>query len=77
MKLISLKVAALTLGGAVAVAAMPTSAEAATILTLGDAYYLVHHYYDADDQGRSKLQVRPIVWIEDWPTAGEPLGDGD
>ena len=48
-----------------------------SVLQQGDAYYLVHHYYDADDQGRSKLQVRPIVWIEDWPTAGEPLGDGD
>ena len=38
MKLISLKVAALTLGGAVAVAAMPTSLEQLPLGMLGAAY---------------------------------------
>ena len=45
-----------------------------SVLQEGDQYYLVHHYYDADDEGRSKLQIRPINWIDDWPTAGEPVG---
>ncbi len=58
MKLISLKVAALTLGGAVAVAAMPTSAEAATILTLGDAYYL--GYADDGVPANSTAEVNII-----------------
>ena len=44
-----------------------------SVLVEGDRYHLVHHYYDADDGGRAKLQIRPIEWIEDWPTAGEQL----
>jgi arabinan endo-1,5-alpha-L-arabinosidase len=45
-----------------------------SILMEGEQYYLVHHYYDADDRGRSKLQIRPLIWKEDgWPVAGEPL----
>jgi arabinan endo-1,5-alpha-L-arabinosidase len=40
----------------------------------GEQYYLVHHYYDAEDRGRSKLQIRPLIWKEDgWPVAGEAL----
>jgi arabinan endo-1,5-alpha-L-arabinosidase len=35
--------------------------------------YLVHHYYDAEARGRSKLQIRPLIWANDgWPLAGEP-----
>ena len=45
-----------------------------SILVEGDQYYLVHHYYDADDNGRSRLQIRPLIWKEDgWPVADEPL----
>ena len=44
-----------------------------SVLVEGDRYYLVHHYYDAEDGGRSKLQIRPISWIEEWPAAGEEL----
>ena len=44
-----------------------------SVLIEGDQYHLVHHYYDAEDNGRSKLQIRPIRWIEDWPVAGDPL----
>jgi arabinan endo-1,5-alpha-L-arabinosidase len=36
--------------------------------------WLVHHFYDANNQGRSSLQIRPIVWDADgWPLAGEPI----
>jgi arabinan endo-1,5-alpha-L-arabinosidase len=35
---------------------------------------LFHHFYDADDNGKAKLQIRPITWDEDgWPHAGEPI----
>ena len=35
---------------------------------------LVHHYYDADEGGMVKLQVRPLTWSDNgWPIAGEPL----
>lgn len=44
------------------------------ILKDGDRTLLVHHFYDAGDRGRSKLQVRPIVWDDDgWPLAGDAL----
>lgn len=34
----------------------------------------VYHYYDGDDNGNSKLQVRPIVFgTDDWATLGDPL----
>ncbi|HEX3769744.1 MAG TPA: arabinan endo-1,5-alpha-L-arabinosidase, partial [Polyangiaceae bacterium] len=40
----------------------------------GDTYLYVFHYYDGDDGGASKLQVRPIVFgVNDWPTLGDPL----
>ncbi|HSV14589.1 MAG TPA: arabinan endo-1,5-alpha-L-arabinosidase [Tepidisphaeraceae bacterium] len=36
--------------------------------------WMVHHFYDADDRGISKLQVRRIVWSKDeWPLVGEPV----
>ncbi|HEX6925550.1 MAG TPA: arabinan endo-1,5-alpha-L-arabinosidase [Longimicrobiaceae bacterium] len=45
-----------------------------SILQEGEQYYLVHHFYDAEDEGRSKLQIRPLTWKEDgWPVAEEPL----
>jgi len=35
---------------------------------------LVHHYYDAEEHGTPKLQVRPLYWAEDgFPLAGEPI----
>jgi arabinan endo-1,5-alpha-L-arabinosidase len=40
----------------------------------GGRDYLVHHYYDAEDRYRSKLQIRPLTWSADgWPVAGAPL----
>jgi arabinan endo-1,5-alpha-L-arabinosidase len=46
----------------------------ASVLTDGAGQWLVHHYYDADENGIPKLQIRPLVWSDDlWPLAGEPL----
>jgi arabinan endo-1,5-alpha-L-arabinosidase len=47
-----------------------------SVLVEGDRFYLVHHYYDADDGGRSKLQIRPLSWREDgWPVAEAPIAE--
>jgi arabinan endo-1,5-alpha-L-arabinosidase len=44
------------------------------ILVEGDRYFLVHHFYDAEANGRSRLQVRPLTWSRDgWPIPGDPL----
>jgi arabinan endo-1,5-alpha-L-arabinosidase len=44
------------------------------VLIEGDRQYLVHHFYDLEDNGAHKLQIRPITWSQDgWPFAGEPL----
>jgi len=46
----------------------------ASVLVDGGAYLLVHHYYDAGDNGAPHLQIRPLVWDDDgWPLAGEPF----
>jgi len=35
---------------------------------------LVHHFYDGNENGIPKLQIRPLKWSDDgWPIAGEPL----
>jgi arabinan endo-1,5-alpha-L-arabinosidase len=40
----------------------------------GGRFLLVHHYYDADDNGISKVQINPLKWSPDgWPSAGPPL----
>jgi arabinan endo-1,5-alpha-L-arabinosidase len=37
-------------------------------------YLLVHHYYDGDDGGISKVQINPLQWTTDgWPRVGPPL----
>ena len=45
------------------------------VLLRAEGDILVHHYYDADEAGAVKLQVRSLRWAKDgWPIAGEPLG---
>jgi arabinan endo-1,5-alpha-L-arabinosidase len=40
----------------------------------GVSYLYAFHYYDGNDNGNSKLQIRPINWdANDWPTLGGPL----
>ena len=44
------------------------------ILIEGDEYYLVHHYYDTEAQGRPRMQIRPLTWGRDgWPHPGDPI----
>jgi arabinan endo-1,5-alpha-L-arabinosidase len=45
-----------------------------TAFAHGPGYLYVYHYYDGDDGGASKLQVRPITFdASDWPVLGDPL----
>jgi len=40
----------------------------------GNTYLYVYHYYDGDDNGAAKLQVRPITFDStDWIVLGAPL----
>ncbi len=40
----------------------------------GNRYLLVHHYYDADNDGISLLQINPVGWTKDgWPIVRAPL----
>jgi arabinan endo-1,5-alpha-L-arabinosidase len=40
----------------------------------GDTYYLVHHFYDASDSGRAKLQIHRLLWTSDgWPRVGPAI----
>jgi arabinan endo-1,5-alpha-L-arabinosidase len=44
------------------------------VLHDGDKDYLVHHAYDAQNNGRPTLLIRPITWDKDgWPVPGNPL----
>lgn len=37
-------------------------------------WYLVYHFYDAEANGRSRLQIRPMAFDDDgWPTLDPPL----
>lgn len=39
----------------------------------GSNYYYSFHYYDGQDNGASKLQIRPITFTsDDWPVMGDP-----
>jgi len=45
-----------------------------TAMKMGDTYLYVFHYYDRDDKGAPKLQVRPFTFdAGDWPVLGEAL----
>ena len=44
-----------------------------SVLIEGQKHWLIHHYYDADQNAIPTLQIRPLTWDkEDWPIAGEP-----
>lgn len=39
----------------------------------GDDSWLVHHWYDPDNDGEATLGVRPLLWSPDgWPIAADP-----
>jgi arabinan endo-1,5-alpha-L-arabinosidase len=44
-----------------------------SVLVDGDKYWLVYHFYDAENNGIACLQIRPLKWQNDWPVAGDPL----
>lgn len=38
------------------------------VLEHENRFWLVHHFYDADDRGRSRLRIAPLRWTTDgWP----------
>ncbi|MDX1931654.1 MAG: arabinan endo-1,5-alpha-L-arabinosidase [Capsulimonadales bacterium] len=44
------------------------------VLTVVKQTFLAHHYYDVEENGVPKLQVRRLNWDrEGWPSVGEPL----
>ena len=44
----------------------------ASLFTRDGREYLVHHYYDRDLNGKSRLRMVPLRWQPDgWPAAGE------
>lgn len=44
------------------------------VLHDGDRWLLVHHFYDADNRGISKLQIHRLTWSPDnWPIPGDPI----
>jgi arabinan endo-1,5-alpha-L-arabinosidase len=45
-----------------------------SILTVDDVDYFSYHYYDGNDNGTSKLNLRNMAWTADgWPVAGPPF----
>ncbi len=46
------------------------------IFTEGDTAFLVNHAYDAENDGRATLQIRPLYWTaQDWPTLDKSKGE--
>ena len=39
----------------------------ASILAKGSRQWLVHHYYDGEDRGLSKLRLVTLKWEDEWP----------
>ncbi|MCA9299120.1 MAG: arabinan endo-1,5-alpha-L-arabinosidase, partial [Phycisphaerales bacterium] len=44
-----------------------------SVLERNGQWYIAHHYYDMNADGRRTLSVRPIEWVDDWPRPGEPI----
>lgn len=44
-----------------------------SVIQEGDRWFLAHHFYDADADGRATLDIRPLLWTSDgWPVAADP-----
>lgn len=39
----------------------------ASIFAKGKRQWLVHHYYDGEDRGLSKMRLLPLEWKDGWP----------
>jgi arabinan endo-1,5-alpha-L-arabinosidase len=37
------------------------------VATFNGIDYLVFHGYDANDNGKSKLRIEKLMWINNWP----------
>ena len=49
-----------------------------SILSEGGEHLMVHHFYDLQENGVPKLQIRPLFWdVDGWPLAGESYEPGD
>ncbi len=40
------------------------------VVSFNGTDYLVYHGYDAHDNGRSKLRIEKLVWLNGWPVVG-------
>ena len=47
-----------------------------TVLEDGVEKMSCHYEADFDQGGRSVLAILPLLWVNDWPVAGEPLQEG-
>ena len=47
-----------------------------TIIDEGVEVMSCHYEADYDQSGRSVLGIRPLLWTNDWPTAGDRLSEG-
>ena len=47
-----------------------------TILADGVEVMSCHYEADYDQSGRSVLGIRPLLWVKDWPVAGDRLREG-
>lgn len=43
----------------------------ASVYQRGSRQWLVHHYYDGEDRGKSKLRLSELEWVDGWPVVGE------
>jgi arabinan endo-1,5-alpha-L-arabinosidase len=39
----------------------------ASIFQKGKRKWMTYHFYDKNDQGRSKLRLLPLKWNDNWP----------
>ena len=42
------------------------------VIDVGGEDYMVFHGYDATDNGKSKLRIEKIKWVDGWPAVSEP-----